>query len=97
MSYSNSNLSSNEISDLFKKWIPEKVRPGKVPNALNTAITTWKLINHSLTKENISNGLTIKDMNDISNKYNLELKSKTELQKFIDHSKKYLPINFYQV
>jgi hypothetical protein len=76
--------------DIFKKWIPERVRNGKVPNALNTAIDIWKLIHYNLSKDNIMNGLTIKDMNDISSSYNLQLSNKTELQTFIDHSKKYL-------
>jgi hypothetical protein len=75
---------------LFKRWIPERVRAGKVPNALNTAVDIWKLIHYNLSKENIMNGLTMSDMSEISNSYNLQLSKKTALQSFIDHGKKYL-------
>jgi hypothetical protein len=81
-------LTNNQ--DIFKRWMPERVRPGKVPNALNTAIDIWKLIHYNLSTENVMNGLTMDDMNDISSSYNLQLSRKTELQTFIDHSKKYL-------
>lgn len=82
--------SMNEDINPFKRWIPERVRYGKVPNALNTAIDIWKMIHYSLTKENIINGLTINDMYNLANKYHLQLSKKTNLQSFIDHSKKYL-------
>jgi hypothetical protein len=89
MGYVFKNVSTSK-SDDFKKWIPERVRPGKVPNALNTAIDIWKLIHFNLSKENIMNGLTMDDMNEISRFYNLQLAKKTQLQGFIDHSKRYL-------
>jgi hypothetical protein len=76
--------------DKYKRWIPERVRSGKVPNALNTAIDIWKLIHYNISKENIMTGLTMSDMNEISKSYNLQLSKKTELQKYIDHCKKYL-------
>jgi hypothetical protein len=89
MGYSIEDISTT-AQDEFKKWIPERIRPGKVPNALNTAIDIWKLIHFNLSKENIMNGLTMNDMNDISSSYNLQLSKKTELQSFIDHTKRYL-------
>lgn len=74
----------------FKKWIPERVRAGKVPNALNTAIDIWKLLHYSLSTENLMNGLTVSDMYNLTDKYLLTLSKKHTLQEYIDHSKKYL-------
>lgn len=80
----------NSLLSHFKKWVPERVRIGKTPNAINTAIDIWKLLHYNLSKDNIMNGLTISDMYNLANNYNLQLYKKPELHKFIDYSKKYL-------
>lgn len=76
--------------NIFKCWNPIRVRPNKIPNALNTAIDIWKLLHYNISKHNIMNGLSIGDMFTLSNKYNLQLEYKPPLQQFMDHCKKYL-------
>lgn len=51
------------------KWIPERLRLNKVPNAFNTCLDIWYLINNPVSKELVSYGL---DYGDVDNKIDLD-------------------------
>ena len=57
------NIKDNEL-----RWVPEKIRPNKFPNALNTCLSVWNLIHNPVDKETVSSGLNPELEN---NKYSL--------------------------
>jgi len=49
------------------RWLPQKVRFGKVPNAMNTCFDIWNLMHNPVQPDTISEGLTINRAAEIKN------------------------------
>lgn len=49
------------------RWIPHKVRYGKAPNALNTCLGIWNLIHSPVSRETMTEGLTLARAAEIKN------------------------------
>ena len=92
-SYDNSKQ-ENEL-----KWIPERLRLNKNPNALNTCLDIWYLINNPIDKNLVANGLEYEEIdNKIELNYYLHKEHyySTSIKKFNNFCSNYVYEKYFQ-